>query len=86
MREGELMIYDLPLWNWLLFFFVYIPIVILWIFAVIDVFSRHDLSGWAKVGWLAFALFLPLIGASVYLIIRVPEVVEKDQANEKRAA
>ncbi len=80
------MIYDLPLWNWLLFFFVYIPIVILWISAVIDIFSRHDLSGWAKGGWLAFALVVPLIGASVYLIIRAPEVVETDQAHEKRAA
>ena len=61
------MIFGLPAWNWFLFFFVYIPIVILWVSVVIDLFSRPDLGGWAKVGWLAFAIVLPLLGALIYV-------------------
>jgi len=36
----------------------------------IDIFRSHDLSGWAKAGWLLFVLFIPLIGVLVYLIAR----------------
>ena len=80
------MIYDLPYWGWFLFFFVYIPIVILWVTVVIDIFSRHDLGGWAKVGWLAFAIVLPLLGALIYLGVRPTEAEEATRAQEKRAA
>ncbi len=80
------MIYDLPYWGWFLFFFVYIPIVILWISVVVDVFSRRDLGGWAKVGWLAFAIVLPLLGALVYLVVRPTETEKAARVQEKRAA
>ena len=35
---------------------------------VIDIFRSHDLSGWAKTGWLVFIVILPLIGLLVYAI------------------
>ena len=80
------MIYDLPYWGWFLFFFVYIPIVILWVSVVIDLFSRPDLGGWAKVGWLILVLVVPLIGALIYLGVRPSRAVEAVRAQEKRAA
>ena len=80
------MIYDLPYWNWLLFFFVYVPIVILWISVVIDIFSRHDLGGWAKVGWLAFVFILPLFGSLIYLAARPTEAQEIARTYEKKRA
>src|SRR3954463_11371560 len=33
-----------------------------------DLFSRGDIGGWAKTGWVAFTLFLPFLGVFVYLI------------------
>ena len=80
------MIFGLPAWNWFLFFFVYVPIVILWVSVVIDVFSRHDLSGWAKVGWLVFVLVLPLIGSLIYLGVRPTQADEKGGTYEKKRA
>jgi len=33
-----------------------------------DLFSRQDIGGWAKTGWVVFTLFLPFLGVFVYLI------------------
>ena len=46
---------------WILFFWL--------LFTVFgDLFRRHDLSGWAKTGWLVFVIVLPFLGIFVYLI------------------
>ena len=44
------------LWFWLLFT----------VFA--DLFSRHDISGWAKTGWTILVIILPFLGIFIYLI------------------
>jgi hypothetical protein len=33
-----------------------------------DLFSRRDIGGGAKFGWVVFTLFLPFLGVFVYLI------------------
>ena len=33
-----------------------------------DVFRRHDISGFAKAGWLIFVIVLPFLGVFIYLI------------------
>jgi predicted PurR-regulated permease PerM len=56
---------------WLLvwsFFFVAFLMALFQI--VVDLFRDHELSGWWKALWLIFILFLPVIGALVYLIAR----------------
>ena len=44
----------------------------IWIWTVIcvlsDVFTRHDLSGWAKAAWVVFVIVLPFLGVLIYLI------------------
>ncbi|ONH34751.1 SHOCT domain-containing protein [Protofrankia sp. BMG5.30] len=41
------------------------------LFAVVsDILLSHDLSGWAKAGWVVLAIVLPLFGILVYLIVR----------------
>ncbi|MGZ4330942.1 MAG: SHOCT domain-containing protein [Solirubrobacteraceae bacterium] len=49
----------------LLFLWVWLAITV-----VIDVFRSHDLSGWAKAGWLVLIVLLPLLGVLVYVIAR----------------
>jgi phospholipase D-like protein len=45
---------------------------VIWIWFLItilsDVFRRHDLSGFGKAGWTLFLIFLPFLGALIYLI------------------
>jgi hypothetical protein len=45
-------------------------VVWLWmLFAVFaDIFRRHDLSGWGKVGWTIVLIVLPFLGVFIYLI------------------
>jgi hypothetical protein len=57
-------------WHAMWIAFVIIPLSILWIFCVVDIFVRRDLSGLARVAWLLAVLVLPLVGALLYLIAR----------------
>jgi phospholipase D-like protein/putative oligomerization/nucleic acid binding protein len=54
-------------WSMLIFFawviFIWIAITVL-----IDLFRRHDLSGWAKAAWVVFVIIAPFLGVLIYLI------------------
>jgi len=44
-----------------------------------DLFSRHDISGWAKAGWTLFVIILPFLGIFVYLISQGKAMGERAQ-------
>ncbi len=44
---------------------------------LIDVFRRHDISGWAKAAWVIFVVILPWIGVLVYLIVNHTGMAER---------
>ena len=57
------------LWSMVWFFLFFIWIMILFrVFG--DIFVSKDLSGFAKVMWCLFVIFLPYLGVFVYLIAR----------------
>ena len=57
------------LWSMFWFFLFFIWIMILFrVFG--DIFVSQDLSGFAKVMWCLFVIFLPYLGVFVYLIAR----------------
>jgi hypothetical protein len=58
---GDVMWSMFVFFAWILFF---------WMLFVVfgDLFSRHDISGWAKAGWTLFVIILPFLGIFVYLI------------------
>jgi phospholipase D-like protein/putative oligomerization/nucleic acid binding protein len=35
-----------------------------------DLFRDHETSGWAKAAWVIFLIFVPFLGALIYLIAR----------------
>lgn len=45
--------------------------------ALIDVFRRDDISGWAKAAWVVFIVVLPWIGVLTYLIVNHAEMAER---------
>jgi len=53
-------------------FFLWVIWVAFLIFLLIDNFKRHDHSGVAKAAWTVLLLFLPVIGALIYIIARPP--------------
>jgi len=69
-------------WEWLVVFFIYIPLMMVWIFTLVDIFQRPNLSGWVKALWVIFVLFLPLLGMLIYFIAR--PVTEQDVERAKQ--
>jgi len=55
------------MWSMFVFF---AWIIFFWLLFTVfgDLFSRHDISGWAKAGWTLLVLVLPYIGIFIYLI------------------
>jgi hypothetical protein len=70
MGESEMLIAGSTFWNvfWILFF--WIPVVLLWVSALVDIIRRRDLSGWAIAGWLLLIFVLPIIGSLIYFATR----------------
>ena len=72
------------LWTMIIFFAWVIWFWIL-IRVLVDVFRRHDLSGWGKAGWTVLMVFLPFLGVFIYLIAHGQDMGKRD-IEQARAA
>lgn len=59
---------------------IIVPVVILWVAAVVDVF-RHGHSGLKVAAMLVLILILPLLGPLIYFALRKPEVDANEAYN-----
>jgi high-affinity K+ transport system ATPase subunit B len=73
-------------WTMLIFFAFVVWIWILFT-VMIDIFRRHDTSGFAKVLWIIFIIVLPYLGVFVYLIAEHKGMAERavKQQNDAKA-
>jgi hypothetical protein len=60
-------------WSLFILFFIFIPLIYLWGFALMDLFRRRDLSGLGKVAWLLLILIIPVFGTDSCMVRGVPE-------------
>jgi hypothetical protein len=74
---GDVMWSMLVFFGWIIFF---------WLLFIIfgDLFSRSDLSGWAKAGWTVLVIALPYLGIFIYLIANGKSMGER-AANRAQA-
>ncbi|HSO05130.1 MAG TPA: SHOCT domain-containing protein [Candidatus Limnocylindrales bacterium] len=70
--------WDVLLWSF--FFFIWIAAVMIWFRVIFDMFGDHTLSGWAKAGWALLLIFVPWLGAFIYLIARGKSMGERQMA------
>jgi predicted PurR-regulated permease PerM len=72
------------LWSMLLIF-----LWIAWFFilfrVIVDIFRRHELSGFGKVLWLIFVIILPFLGVFIYIIVEGRKMGERDLQEAQRA-
>jgi len=59
---------DVLLWSF--WFFIWIAAIMIWFRCLFDMFSDRTLSGWGKAGWAILLIFVPWLGALIYLIAR----------------
>ncbi|HEY5985063.1 MAG TPA: hypothetical protein VIV12_01585 [Streptosporangiaceae bacterium] len=67
----------------MMWFFLWILWLFLLIMVIVDIFRSRDLAGWAKAGWVAFALVLPFVGVLVYLIARGGRMAERADRHDQ---
>ncbi|MDZ4093179.1 MAG: PLDc N-terminal domain-containing protein [Arthrobacter sp.] len=70
--------WDILLWSF--WFFIWISALMVWFRCLFDLFGDSTLSGWGKAGWAILLVFLPWIGAIIYLIARGRSMADRQMA------
>jgi hypothetical protein len=70
-------------WEMIIFFFLVLAI---WVFIGLfaDIFRRHDISGWAKAGWILLLVIAPILGSLIYIIARPRPTPEEAEALKRQ--
>ena len=73
---------------WSFWFFIWIAAIMVWVRCLFDMFGDSTLSGWGKAGWALVLVFVPWLGALIYLIARGRSMTERQMAavEQQRAA
>jgi hypothetical protein len=70
---------------WSFWFFIWIAALMAWFQCLFDMFGDPSLSGWAKAGWAVLLIFVPWVGALIYLIARGRSMTERRMAKVAEA-
>jgi hypothetical protein len=74
----------------MIIFFLWVAWISVLVTIVLDLFRRHDTSGWIKALWLICLIFLPFLGVLAYLIVNGDSMgkrnIERAQAAAERYA
>ena len=55
-------------WTVIFVMLFWVPLILMWAFALIDLFHRDDLSGLRKVVWLLVIVLIPVFGVGLYFV------------------
>ena len=66
-------------WDAFFLLLIFIPLIMVWGFAVLDIFRRDDLHGMGKAVWLVVVILLPFLGTVIYLIMRKPGATPEER-------
>ena len=68
-------------------FAVFVFVVWFWllILVLMDLFRRHDISGWAKAIWVIALIVFPYLGVLVYLIAQSRGMAERNVQRAEQA-
>jgi hypothetical protein len=73
-------------WGNFFLLLIFVPLAMLWVFALVDIFKRHDMSGGATALWVAIVILIPFLGALVYIAMRPTVTSAADRERYERAA
>jgi hypothetical protein len=61
---------DTGFWDDFFLFLIFLPLVMVWTFALVDIFRRPDMGGGSKALWVACVILVPFLGTLVYILTR----------------
>jgi Short C-terminal domain len=78
-------------WETFFLFLLFLPLAMVWGFALVDIFRREDLGGWSKALWVRCVILVWFFGTLIYLVSRPAGATEAervaiDQANREFVA
>ena len=62
---------------WSFWIFIWVGALMVWFRCIFDMFSDRTLSGWGKAGWAILLIFVPWLGALIYLIARGKSMTDR---------
>ncbi|MGZ4394791.1 MAG: SHOCT domain-containing protein [Gaiellaceae bacterium] len=65
---------------YMLIFFAFVIWIWLLITVFVDIFRRHDTSGWVKALWVIFIIILPYLGVLIYIIAEHKGMADRNVA------
>jgi hypothetical protein len=65
---------------WSFWFFIWIAAIMVWFRCLWDLFGDSEVSGWGKAGWAIVLIFIPWLGALIYLVVRGRSMNERQMA------
>jgi chemotaxis signal transduction protein len=65
---------------WSFWIFIWIAAIMVWFRCVVDLFRDPTMTGWGKTGWVILLIFVPWLGALIYLIARGRSMNERQLA------
>jgi hypothetical protein len=77
---------DHNFWNVFFLLLIYIPLLLIWAFSILDIFRRDDIGGVNKGIWLVIVILVPLLGTFLYLIFRRPGATVEERAQLDEAS
>lgn len=66
-------------WETFFLFLIFLPLAMIWGFALLDVFRRDDIGGLSKALWVLVIFLVPFFGTLIYLITRPPGVTKEER-------
>ena len=57
-------------WENFFLLLIFLPLLMIWAFALVDVFRRDDMGGGSKALWVACIILVPFFGTLIYLVAR----------------
>jgi Phospholipase_D-nuclease N-terminal/Short C-terminal domain len=67
-------------WETFFLFLLFLPLAMIWGFALVDIFRRDDVGGGWKALWVVCVLALPFVGTLIYLVARPSGATMEERA------
>jgi hypothetical protein len=66
-------------WETFFLLLIFLPLLLVWAFALVDIFRRDDMNGLVKALWVAVVIVVPFFGTLMYLIARPTGVTPEER-------
>lgn len=56
-------------WSWFFLFLIFIPLAIIYVMTIWNIFTRPGMAGGIRAVWLLAVVIFPVVGTLVYLVV-----------------